>query len=136
MANEPKKAAGAENASPVDKKFEVARTINLGGGNLKSPGDPFATSEIARAGFTIEELLSGGFITDPDTPIPPSQAEGVLAFDRMLALAQRVGVVKRDGGSLVCGGVVASGVADMRTKLSIDALEDAIAEAVSPAKRK
>ena len=107
------------------KKFEVVRTVNIGGENgVREPGSEIKSTEVRSA--DIQELLELGYIRDADAPIPPSQAEGTVAFDRMLNLAVKIGAAKRDGAAYSVGTKSAKGLTAFRAAVSIDEIEAAI----------
>jgi hypothetical protein len=108
------------------KKFEVVKTINVGGKNgLREPGTEITSRELGND-ETATELLASGHIRDSDAPIPPSQAEGVAAFERLLNVAVKIGAAKRDGSTYTLGEKNAKGLTAFRAVVSADDLEAAI----------
>ncbi len=121
------------------RKFEVVRIVNLGGGKVFEAGDTITSKQLEdadkaaklEAGTTQQQLLAAGYVRDDDAPIPPSQAEGVAAFDRLARIAQKLGVLKRDGAEYRIGEKTAKGLTAFRSTVSIDELEAAIVKAAS-----
>ena len=121
-------------AADVNRKYEVLRKVNLGKGDVREPGSEISRKEMLavdkaaklEAGTTEQELLAGGHILDADAPIPPSRAEGQVAYDRLVSIAQKVGVLKRSGSEYRLGTKTANGLTAFRQAVSIDELEAAI----------
>lgn len=125
------KAAGAAPATPKaakkEKKFEAVVRVNLGKAGVREPGDTILESEMSAE--DRKQFLALNIIRDGDAPIPPSQAEGHVAFDRLSSVAQRVGALTRDGGAYTLAGQSYQGVEAFRKAASLQDLENAIVAA-------
>lgn len=108
------------------KKLEVMRPIKLRG-QVKTVGSTILASELAAK--ELEALLADGTLADGDAPIPPSKAEGHVAFARLVSIAQKIGALGRDGATYTFGGRTFAGVAAMRAAVTLDELEAAIVAA-------
>jgi hypothetical protein len=122
--NNNKPAAPGTTKTEKVRKFEAVSTINLGKGDIRPAGATITDKEISPA--DLEALLAAGRLRDGDAPIPPSQAEGLVAFARLLNIAKKIGVVKQDGGAYTLGGITAQGLAEFRSAVTLDDLETAI----------
>jgi len=76
-------------------------------------------------------LLERGEIADRNAPIPPSQAEKVVAFEHLLDVAKQIGAVTINGAEISLAGeeTVYRGLGEFRKGVSIDAIKKAIVEA-------
>jgi hypothetical protein len=107
------------------KKFEVVRTVNIGGKNgVREVGGEVSSKEVKPEDLKL--LIESGYIRDADAPIPPSQAEGIAAFDRLLNVAVKIGAAKRDGSTYKLGDKTAKGLTEFRATVTLDELEAAI----------
>jgi hypothetical protein len=116
-------------AKKKERKFEVVSTINLGKGDIRTAGMTILEREISPS--DLASFIDAGRLRDGDAPIPPSQAEGVVAFDRLLSIAKKIGVVTQDGGDYTFGKTTVSGLSAFRAAVSIDDLEAAIVKAAT-----
>jgi hypothetical protein len=135
-----KKPAAAAEVQPGRAAFEVMGTINLGRKDGKA--------DIRTQGATVfgdelgvemtRYLLNNGEIADRNAPIPPSQAERVVAFEHLLELAVHpsIGALTVKGSVYRIAGEdddekVYRGITELRNAVSIDQLKELIVKAVS-----
>jgi hypothetical protein len=110
--------------------YEVLSTIMLGrqSGQEKKreAGETLYDDEVD--GETLQFLLTTGKLADRNKPVPPSQAEGVFAFDHLVDVAKALGVVKYKDGKYSLAGSDAehTGLMAFRSAVSIDQLKAAI----------
>jgi hypothetical protein len=119
----------AKKGAPLPKKYEVRRTINLGRDEKGQPrilvsGDTIGDSDLPAG--DLAAFLGDGTLADGDAPIPPSQAEGLVAFDRLARIALATGAAGRDGGTYTFGGREFKGIESFRKGVTLDELETAI----------
>lgn len=128
MAGETKpetKATAKAEAPKKVRKFEAMSQINLGGGNIKRAGETVLETEVKNPA-DLAALIASGRLVDGDAPIPPSKAEGQVAFDRLSRIAGKLGLVKRDGAEYRFAGATYQGLAAFREAVTLDELEAAI----------
>lgn len=128
-ANAAKPAIAPESAT-TRIGYEVVGTLNMGRVNgelqVRSAGETVYEDELGTE--MTQHLLGKGEIADRNKPIPPSQAEKVLAFEHLLDVARQVGAVQIDGGEYRLAGDEATykGLIEFRKGVSIDQLKTAI----------
>ncbi len=128
-------APAAKPAAKKARKFEVIHQVNLGyrdteGGrqpDIRKSGETIVEGEIAAK--DLSALIEAGIVRDSDAPIPPSQAEGHVAFDRLASIAQTIGAVTRDGATYQLGARQFQGIKEFRAGATLDELEAAIVAA-------
>lgn len=129
----PKKPAREIKPGPAaPKKFEVVRgRLNLGRDakgevRILVSGDTITEADLPAK--DIKAYLAAGILADADAPIPPSKAEGLVAFDRLARIALALGAAERDGGTYTMGGREFAGIDAFRKGVTLDDLETAILE--------
>ena len=124
-------AVASTKAKPAAKRkrYEVARTLNLGKKDVREPGSELTEGEVSAE--ALASLLERGFIRDADAPIPPSQAEQTAAFDRLARVAQKIGALQREGAEYRLGERTFTGLTEFRSQVSLDELEAAIVAEVN-----
>ncbi len=120
-------AAAPKPTAKKVKRYEVARTINLGKGDIREPGAELAEGEVSAE--QLRQFIETGFVRDADAPLPPSQAEQTAAFDRLARVAQKVGALAREGAEYRLGERTFTGLAAFRASVTADELEAAIVAA-------
>jgi hypothetical protein len=76
----------------------------------------------------LQHLLAKREIADPNAPIPPSQADAVVAFQHLVDVAREVGAIKVSSGNYTLAGdqTQHKGMVALRSAVSIDQLKAAI----------
>jgi len=110
---------------PEDKVYEVVHTIRLGKGDDRTRGHEVKASELEPG--EVESFLKQGIIRDPEAPITGATTD--LAHDRLLSIAQKLGLVTVQGAEYRLGDKKAKGITAFREKVSLNDLENAIVEA-------
>lgn len=127
-----KSKAATTPATKKERKYEVVVQINLGAGRLHANGSTVSESQLRDGGCSAKEIagfVATGILRDGDAPIPPSQAEGHVAFERLASIAIKTEVVSRDGGTYRFGAREIQGLDAFRAAVSLDELEAAIVAA-------
>jgi hypothetical protein len=114
-----------------DKVYEVVHTIRMGKGDDRNRGDEVKASELEPG--EIESFLKQGILRDPEAPVTGATTD--LAHDRLLSIAQKLGLVTVKGSEYRLGDKKAKGVTAFREKVSLNDLEEAIVAAATAPRR-
>ena len=119
---------------PEDKIYEVVHTVRIGANEKRADrtrGDEIRASELEPG--EAEAFLAQGIIRDPEAPITGATTD--LAHDRLLSIAQKLGLVTVKGAEYRLGDKKAKGITAFREKVSLNDLEDAIVAAAMEQRR-
>jgi hypothetical protein len=108
-----------------DKIYEVVHSLRIGEGkNVKTlnRGDEVRSSQL-EPGDT-ELFLKQGVIRDPEAPMTGATQD--LAHDRLVSIAQKLGLIAIKGAEYRLGQTKAKGITAFREVVSLDDLEAAI----------
>jgi hypothetical protein len=111
-----------------EKVYEVVHSVRIKPGEDRNRGDEIKASELAAG--DVESFLAQGIIRDPEAPVTGSTTD--LAHDRLLSIAQKLGVVTVKGSAYRMGDKKAKGLTAFRDLVSLDDLQNAIVEAFEP----
>jgi hypothetical protein len=117
--------------SKPDKVYEVVHSIRLGKSDDRTRGVEVKASELEPG--EIESFLKQGIIRDPEAPVTGATTD--LAHDRLLSIAQKLGLVTVKGSEYRLGDKKAKGITAFREKVSLNDLEEAIVAAAAEQRR-
>jgi hypothetical protein len=122
---EPEKPSAVE---VKEKIFEVVRPIKIGRGEKPGRREVGASVKASELGpGEVESLLKNAILIDSEAPITGASSQ--LAHDRLISIAEKLGVVSRKGGDYSFGARKFKGLAAFRAGATLDELEAAIVAA-------
>jgi hypothetical protein len=111
----------------ADVVFEVIHgTVSFSATDVRKVGDEINEKELDPR--LKQMLLGDGMIRDTAAPLSPAQV-GEKVVDRLIGLAQRLGLITNEGSTYSFAGNDYKGLDALRAAATVDAVETAIADA-------